>query len=344
MTASTRVAVIGGGSWGTTVAGLIAANGHEVRLWMRDPGQAAQLNASRQNARYLPGVTLPPNIEATASLEDAAYGCQTLFLMVPSHSLRAIAGELGDYLDGSRILIHGIKGIEPASFKRMSQLLREETCCRQIGVMSGPNLAKEVAAGHPSATVIASRFQEVIDAGIELLKSKTFRVYGNDDVVGTELGGSLKNVLAIASGLAHGLGFGDNTMALLLTRGLTEMTRLGTSLGAHPQTFSGLSGIGDLMATCFSPLSRNYQVGFRLAKGEALEAITADLRQVAEGVRTTQTVAEYARAHGVYMPITEGVYRVLFEGFTPKEALAALLEAGRGSSEVDAPAREISIL
>lgn len=344
MTPSQRVAVIGGGSWGTTVAQLIARNGHEVRLWMRDPGQAAQLNANRCNERYLPGVELSSNLEATASLEDAAYGARTLFLMVPSHSLRAIASELGDYLDGSRLLIHGIKGIEPATFKRMSQLLREETCCRQIGVMSGPNLAKEVAAGHPSATVVASRFQEVIDAGIELLRSKTFRVYGNEDVIGTELGGSLKNILAIGSGLAHGLGFGDNTMALLLTRGLAEMIRLGTSLGASPQTFAGLSGIGDLMATCFSPLSRNYQVGYRLAKGETLEAITQDLRQVAEGVRTTKTVAEYAQAHGVYMPITEGVYQVLFRGSTPKDALAVLLDAGRGVSEVDAPAREISIL
>ncbi|HEY9854586.1 MAG TPA: NAD(P)H-dependent glycerol-3-phosphate dehydrogenase [Stenomitos sp.] len=338
------VSVIGGGSWGTIIAHLIAENGHPVKLYMRDADQAAQLNATRRNARYLPDFELHPRLLATASLEDAASGAQTLFLMVPSQSLRLVARELGDHLDGSHILIHGIKGLEPGTFKRMSQVLREETSCRKIGVLSGPNLAKEVAAGHPSATVVASAFQEVIDAGTLLLKSKAFRVYGNDDVVGTELGGSLKNIMAIAAGLAHGLGFGDNTKALLLTRGLTEMMRLGIHLGAQAQTFSGLSGIGDLMATCFSPLSRNFQVGYRLARGEALEAITSDLNQVAEGVRTTKTVAEHAQQERIYMPITTGVYRVLFEGATPKDALKGLLDVGRNPNEQDAPRRDISIL
>lgn len=338
------VSVIGGGSWGTIVAHLIAENGFAVKLYMRDAEQVAELNQTRRNARYLRDLELSPRLLATGSLEDAARDARTLFLMVPSQSLRAVARELGDYLDGRHILIHGIKGLEPGSFKRMSQILREETCCRKIGVMSGPNLAREVAAGHPSATVIASAFQEVIDAGAALLKSKSFRVYGNDDVTGTELGGSLKNIMAIAAGLAHGLGFGDNTKALLLTRGLAEMTRLGAHLGAQAQTFAGLSGIGDLMATCFSPLSRNFQVGYRLAKGEALEAITADLNQVAEGVRTTRTVAEHAHRERVYMPITAGVYRVLFEGATPGEALKGLLDVGRNPNEQDAPRRDISIL
>lgn len=344
MTIPHGVSVIGGGSWGTTIAQLIAENGHPVKLYLRDPDLASAINRARRNERYLPELTLSERVMATSSLADAAEGAHTLFLMTPSHSLRMIARELGDHLDGSRILIHGIKGIEPGTFKRMSELLREETCCRKIGVLSGPNLAKEVAAGHPSATVIASAFQEVVDAGVGMLKSRTFRVYGNDDVTGTELGGSLKNILAIASGLAQGLGFGDNTKALLLTRGLTEMMRLGAHLGANPQTFSGLSGIGDLMATCFSPLSRNYQVGLRLAQGQALDAITQDLHQVAEGVRTTRTVAEHAREQGLYMPITEGVYRVLFEGVPPTMALQGLLEVGRNPSEVDAPHREISIL
>lgn len=338
------VSVIGGGSWGTIVAHLIAENGHPVKLYMRDADQASEVNATRRNRRYLPDYELSARLMATASLEDAAKDAQTLFLMVPSHSLREVARELGDHLDGGRVLIHGVKGIEPGSFKRMSQVLREETCCRKIGVLSGPNLAKEVAAGHPSASVIASAFREVIDAGTAMLKSKAFRVYGNDDVVGTELGGSLKNIMAIAAGLAHGLGFGDNTKALLLTRGLTEMTRLGTHLGAQPQTFAGLSGIGDLMATCFSPLSRNFQVGYRLARGEALEAITSDLNQVAEGVRTARTVAEHAHQERIYMPITTGVYRVLFEGATPVEALKGLLDVGRNPNEQDAPRRDISIL
>lgn len=338
------VSVIGGGSWGTLVAHLIAENGHPVKLYMRDAEQASALNATRRNPRYFPDLELSTRLLATASLEAAAQDARTLFLMVPSHSLRAVARELGDHLDGRHVLIHGVKGIEPATFKRMSQVLREETCCRKIGVLSGPNLAREVAAGHPSASVIASAFQEVIDVGSQLLKSKGFRVYGNDDVVGTELGGSLKNIMAIAAGLAHGLGFGDNTKALLLTRGLAEMTRLGSHLGAQPATFAGLSGIGDLMATCFSPLSRNFQVGYRLARGEELEAITSDINQVAEGVRTTQTVAEHARLERIYMPITTGVYRVLFEGATPVEALRGLLDVGRNPNEQDAPRRDISIL
>lgn len=340
---SASISVIGGGSWGTTIAHLIAQNGFPVRLWMRDPEQVRILNENHRNPRYLADLDLDPRLLATTSLAEAAQAA-TLFIMTPSHSFRSVMNELGNHLDGSKVLIHGVKGIEPGTFKRMSELIREETCCRKIGVLSGPNLAKEVAAGQPSATVIASCFQEVIDAGILALKSKTFRVYGNSDVIGTELGGALKNILAIASGITHGLGFGDNTKAFLLTRGLTEMTRLGTSMGAEAQTFSGLSGIGDLLATCFSPLSRNYQVGYRLARGETLEAVTADLKQVAEGVRTTKTVTEYARAHHVYMPITESVYRVLFEGTTPEKALGELLEAGRGSSEVDAPSREVSIL
>ncbi|HEY9899529.1 MAG TPA: NAD(P)H-dependent glycerol-3-phosphate dehydrogenase [Pantanalinema sp.] len=344
MTTPHGVSVIGGGSWGTTIAHLIGENGHPVKLWMRDPEQVAELNLKHRNERYLGDLALSPRVLAVSSLEEAARDAATLVIVTPSHSLRTIARELGDHLDGSRILIHGIKGLEPGTFKRMSQVLREETCCRKIGVLSGPNLAKEVAQGQPSATVVASAYQEVVEAGVSLLKSKTFRVYGNDDVVGTELGGTLKNIFAIAAGLAHGLGFGDNTKALLLTRGLTEMTRLGVHMGASVSTFSGLSGIGDLMATCFSPLSRNYQVGYRLSKGETLEAITHDLKQVAEGVRTTRTVADYARAKGLYLPITQGVARVLFEGATPQQALSGLLEVGRNPFETDAPDREISIL
>lgn len=338
------VTVIGGGSWGTTLAHLIAQNDQPVKLWVRQPELAAAMNATHRNPRYLTEIALDPRLVATSSLAEAAHDAAVFLLMVPSHSLREVMRELGGLLDGSHVLIHGIKGIEPGTFKRMSQILREESCCRKIGVLSGPNLAREVAQGHPSATVIASHFPEVIEAGTRLLKCRTFRVYGNDDVVGTELGGSLKNIVAIASGMAHGLGFGDNTMAMLLTRGLAEIARLGVHLEANPITFSGLSGIGDLMATCFSPLSRNYQVGFRVARGETLDAVTADLRQVAEGVRTARTVAEYAQAQGIYMPITTGVYRVLFEGITPRAALEALLDSGRNPSEQDHPHREISIL
>lgn len=339
-----RVGVVGGGSWGTVLAHLAATNGHAVSLWLRDPEAAAAINATRRNAKYLPDLELHPGLTATADLESLGASCGVILVVVPSHALRETMARLGETLDGSHILIHAIKGIEPDTFKRMSQILIEETCCKKIGVLSGPNLAKEVALGHPSATVIASGYQEVITAGTEILKSKTFRVYGNPDVVGTEIGGSLKNIMAIAAGMADGLGFGDNTKALLLTRGLAEITRLGVGLGADPLTFSGLSGIGDLMATCFSPLSRNFQVGNRLAKGEGLEAIRADMNQVAEGVRTTRTVALYARTHGIYMPITEGIYRILYEGATPKEALSALLDVSRNPYEGDAAKRVAGLI
>ena len=328
-----RVGVLGGGSWGTVLAHLAASNGNPVSLWVRDAAAADALNATRRNAKYLNELELHAGIQATTDLAGIGRDCGVILVVVPSHALRETMAHLGDHLDGSHVLIHAIKGIEPDSFMRMSQILQAETCCKKIGVLSGPNLAKEVALGHPSATVIASGYQEVIAAGGEILRSKTFRVYGNPDVVGTEIGGSLKNILAIASGMAEGLGFGDNTKALLLTRGLAEIMRLGMGLGADPMTFSGLSGVGDLMATCFSPLSRNYQVGNRLAKGESLEAIQAAMRQVAEGVRTTRTVALYARTHGIYMPITEGIYRILYEGATPKEALSGLLDVARNPYE-----------
>lgn len=338
-----RVGVVGGGSWGTVLAHLAAVNGHDVRLWMRDAQAAAEIQATRRNSKYLPDLVLHPGLTATTDLAALGRDCGVILVVVPSHALRETMGVLGDSLDGSHILIHAIKGIEPDSFMRMSQILREETCCKKIGVLSGPNLAKEVALGHPSATVIASGYQEVIEAGSQILRSKTFRVYGNPDVVGTEMGGSLKNIMAIASGMADGLGFGDNTKALLLTRGLAEITRLGVAFGAEPLTFSGLSGIGDLMATCFSPLSRNYQVGNRLAKGESLDVIREDMRQVAEGVRTTRTVARYARAHGIYMPITEGIFRILYEGATPREALSGLLDVSRNPYEGDAVKRSVGI-
>lgn len=339
LTGRPRVGVLGGGSWGTVLAHVAASAGNPVILWGRDPETAEAVNARRRNPRYLPDLELHPGITATTDLAHVGRDCGVILVVVPSHALRETLATLGDHLDGSHILIHAIKGIEPVTFKRMSQILLEETCCKKIGVLSGPNLAKEVAMGHPSATVIASGYQEVITAGTEILKSKTFRVYGNPDVIGTEIGGSLKNIMAIASGLADGLGFGDNTKALLLTRGLAEITRLGVGLGAEAPTFSGLSGLGDMMATCFSPLSRNYQVGNRLAKGESLEAVQADMRQVAEGVRTTQTVARYVRTHGIYMPITEGIYRILYEAIPPKEALAALLDVSRNPYEGDAGKR-----
>ncbi|MEB3329624.1 MAG: NAD(P)H-dependent glycerol-3-phosphate dehydrogenase [Candidatus Sericytochromatia bacterium] len=327
------VGIVGGGSWGTALAHLIGSNGHPVLHWMRDAGSVNEVNEARTNARYLPGLRLPASVRATTSLAAVGERCRLILLVVPSGSLRAVVSDLGAHLDGGHQVIHAVKGFEGSTLKRMSEVIREETCVRQLGVLSGPNLAREVAAGQPSATVVASHFPAVIDAARSVLAGPTFRVYGNTDVVGAEVGGAVKNIMAIAAGIATGLSFGDNTRALLLTRGLAEIARLGQRLGARPETFSGLSGIGDLMATCFSPLSRNFQVGQRLARGESLATVTADMRQVAEGVKTARTVHEYAIAEDVHMPITEGVYRIVHEGVEPRQVIAGLMNITRYTYE-----------
>ncbi len=324
-----RVGVVGGGSWGTALAQLLADNGNDVLFWMRHGEAAEAINRTRHNPRYLPEVELGPGVQATTELARIGSECRVVLMVVPSHGLRAVARELGDQLDGGHVLIHGVKGIEPVTYKRMTQILREETCCRKIGVLSGPNLAKEVALRQPSAAVIASHFDEVVQTGRELLWSSSFRVYGSSDVVGVEFAGAVKNVMAIAAGLAQGLGFGMNTMALLVTRGLAEIARLGMAEGARLESFQGLAGIGDLMATCFSPLSRNHRVGERLASGQTLDEIVRSMDQVAEGIKTTRTVHELASELGVYMPITAGVHRILFEAVSPREVLADLMDITR---------------
>lgn len=330
-----RIGIVGGGSWGTALANLIGENGHDVLHWMRDEAAMREINDQRANSKYLPGLALSPRIEATSELGRLGRECRLLLVVVPSQGVRMVMGELGQHLDGGHLLIHCIKGLETGTFKRMSTVLKEETCCKKIGVLSGPNLAREVAEGQPSAAVVASKYPEVIERARAVLVGKTFRVYGNADVIGTEVGGALKNIYAIASGLASGLGFGDNTKALLLTRGVAEMARLGAHLGARPATFSGLSGLGDLMATCFSPLSRNFQVGTRLAKGETLDGIVSAMNQVAEGIKTTRAVHEYAHTHGLYLPITEGVYKILYHGVPPQAVLGQLMDTSRAVYEQD---------
>ncbi|MEB3236815.1 MAG: NAD(P)H-dependent glycerol-3-phosphate dehydrogenase [Candidatus Sericytochromatia bacterium] len=329
------VAVVGGGSWGTAIAQLLGQEDRPVRIWLRDAALAERINTEHRNPRYLPEARLGEGVVASTNLAEVVGPCRTIFLVVPSKGLREVARSLADHVDGDRILIHATKGLEGDACIRMSQVLREETCCRRIGVLSGPNLAGEIAAGHPAATVIASRYAEVVDVGREALVGPRFRVYASRDVVGTEWGGVLKNVVAIAAGVSHGLGFGMNTMAMLVTRGLAEMTRFGLAHGAEIETFQGLSGIGDLVATAFSPLSRNYRVGVALAEGQSLDAITEGMTQVAEGVRTTRLVHALAQRSGIYMPIVEAVHRLLFEGVSPDVALADLMAINRNPYEAE---------
>ncbi|MGE0614502.1 MAG: NAD(P)H-dependent glycerol-3-phosphate dehydrogenase [Bacteriovoracia bacterium] len=307
-----KISVIGGGSWGTCLAHLASANCSEVRLWVRSEEQAREINANRVNLKYLPELKLRENLRAVSDPKRIFEGgVDAIVWGLPSRVTREQARFLAPLFDGREIIIHATKGVEEGSLKRISTILREELPCHRIGVVSGPNLAKEVAQGQPGATVVASTFDEVVQAGQQLFNGPTFRVYPGRDVVGIEWAGVLKNVLAIASGAIDALGFGWNARAMLISRGLAEMVRFGLAMGGEQMTFLGLAGVGDLMATCSSPLSRNYRVGFRLAKGDPIDVILRELGSTAEGVKTTYSVREFARKREISMPITEGVYQVL---------------------------------
>ncbi|MBC7542360.1 MAG: NAD(P)-dependent glycerol-3-phosphate dehydrogenase [Candidatus Sericytochromatia bacterium] len=319
------IGIVGGGSWGTVLAWLIGNNGHPVRIWMRQADVAAGINAGHRNPHYHTDLVLPENVVATTDLAEVAEAADVIFVVVPSTVFRDVSRALGDHVDGGHILVHGTNGIERGTFQRMSEILKAETCCKRVGVFSGPNLAKELARRSPSATVVASTHDAVSERVAKVLESPFFRVYTHQDVIGVELGGALKNVLAIAAGIADGLGFGVNTKAMLLTRGMVEIARFGEHLGAKSYTFAGLSGIGDILASCFSPLSRNYQLGVRLAKGEATDAVMADLGEVAEGVLTSRTVHEYAVTHDIEMPIVRAVHGLIYGGLSAEQALKDLM-------------------
>jgi glycerol-3-phosphate dehydrogenase (NAD(P)+) len=308
-----KVTVIGSGSWGSTLADVLGNNGHEVLMWARSEERCEEINTRHTNERYLPGCGLSPNITATTDLQRACEHSRWILLVVPSHGLRDCARRMGDHLTGEHMIVHATKGIEQSSFRRMSQVLREETCVRKIGVLSGPNLAREIMRRQPAGTLVASKYREVLDRSQALLHSQTFRVYAGDDVVGAEVGGAFKNIVAVAAGVVDELGMGDNTRALLLTRGLNEMAHVGAAMGANVLTFGGLAGIGDLMATCASPLSRNHQVGERLAKGQSLEQIRAEMHMVAEGVKTTASTHAFAQHKGLDLPIVRAVHAVIYE-------------------------------
>jgi glycerol-3-phosphate dehydrogenase (NAD(P)+) len=325
MTKRDCIGIVGSGSWGTVLAWLLASNGHQVKLWARQADIAEAINREHRNPHYLPDLDLPAGVEATTDLADVAAVADLIFVVVPSNVFRDVSRALGDHVDGGHILIHGTNGIERGSFKRMSQILKEETCCKRVGVFSGPNLARELARRSPSATVVASAYNEVAERAAQVLESPFFRVYAHADVTGVELGGALKNILAIAAGVSDGLGFGVNTKAMLLTRGMVEIARFGEHLGAKSYTFAGLSGIGDILASCFSPLSRNYQLGVRIADSESPEAVLADLGEVAEGAMTSRSVHEYAVAHDIEMPIVRAVHSLIYGGQSPQQALTELM-------------------
>ncbi|MEA1904064.1 MAG: NAD(P)H-dependent glycerol-3-phosphate dehydrogenase [Actinomycetota bacterium] len=322
-----NVSVVGAGSWGTTVASLSALT-TPTTIWARRPELAQSINEDRQNADYLPGHTLPYGLRATSDLETAMAGADIVVMAVPSHGFRSIFREIAGSLADTTPVVSLTKGIEQESLATMTQVVADEAPTHdeaRTGVLTGPNLALEIIAQQPTASVMAMKDEEAALSIQKVFMGPTFRVYTNDDVIGCELGGALKNVMAIAAGMSDGLGFGDNTKATLLTRALAELTRLGIVLGGRPETFSGLAGMGDLIATCNSPRSRNHTVGFGLARGKSLDEVVSEMNMVAEGIKTTKSVLGLAERTGVEMPIAEHVSQVLHEGVHPRDAVMSLM-------------------
>jgi glycerol-3-phosphate dehydrogenase (NAD(P)+) len=325
---SMRAAVLGAGSWGTALAKLLAENGYATQLWGRNATLVDEINREHENKRYLAGIPLPVELSATAHLDEALAGVEVVLLVVPSHALRALALELREALPEGAVTVVAIKGMEQESLELPSQILEGTLPTKlhpQLTYLGGPSFAKEVALGVPTAVLVAGKHEAYAVRAQKALGNQRLRAYRTDDVTGVEVGGALKNVIAIASGISDGMGFGHNSRAALITRGLAEIGRLALKLGAHPLTMSGLSGMGDLVLTCTGDLSRNRHVGVELGKGKKLPQILSEMTMVAEGVRTTKSAYALAQREGVEMPLTEGIFRVLYEDTDPREELAELM-------------------
>lgn len=322
-----KAAVLVAGSWGTALASVLADNNYDVRLWSRNAEQVAEINQLHTNHRFLPGITLPEGIRGTNEIADAVEGAELVLFAATSASMREVASKAAPYISPSTLIVHATKGFEAGTMKRMTTVLAEELPVdpKRLVVLSGPSHAEEVVKRQPTTVVVASESLEAAEHAQDALITSNFRVYTNPDVVGCEVAGAIKNIIALGAGLTDGLGFGDNAKAALLTRGLSEITRLGMAMGANPLTFSGLAGIGDLIVTGTSKLSRNWRAGSMLAEGLPLQDVLARMGMVVEGVRTTQAARELSRTYGVVMPITEQLYQVLFEGKQPRKAAEDLM-------------------
>ncbi|MCH8498722.1 MAG: NAD(P)H-dependent glycerol-3-phosphate dehydrogenase [Marinobacter sp.] len=326
-----HVAVLGGGSFGTAMAKVLGENGHVVHFWMRDPAQASEVTNKRSNARYMPGISLSGDIRATTDLPACLEEAEVVFVAIPSKAFRSVIRENARYFQAGQIVVSLTKGIERDGFKLMSEILQEEIPRCKIGVLSGPNLALEIANRDLTATVIAAKDPEVRRTVQELLGCEYFRVYANVDVYGVELAGALKNIYAIVAGLGAALDLGENAEAMLITRGLAEMSRFAVSMGANPMTFLGLAGVGDLVVTCTSSKSRNYRIGYAVGKGAKLEDAVAELGQVAEGIYTLLLVKEKADEIGIYMPLVKGLHEILYGSSSIKAVISSLMMSVQNS-------------
>lgn len=322
-----RAAVVGAGAWGTALANLLAKKGVDTTLWAFEPEVAETIRTDRRNRRYFPEVELDARLRATSSLEEAVSGAEMVLSVSPSHVVRRVMGDAARYMAPGALVVSASKGIENESLKTMDEVLADVlpdggAACAYL---SGPSFALEVGQEHPTAVTVAARSMDAALRAQEIFQTGYFRVYTSDDVPGVELGGSLKNVIAIAAGVVEGLGFGYNTRAALITRGLAEITRLGTALGAQPQTLAGLAGMGDLILTCTGHLSRNRSVGVELGRGRTLDDVLAGMSAVAEGVRTARSARDLAVRTGIEMPIVDAVHAILFDGLDPRRAVESLM-------------------
>lgn len=326
-----KVAVLGAGSWGTALAIVLADKGHDVRLWTYKSEQADLINKTHKNEQYL-DVALPNNIKAYVDLGETVDDVEAIVVVVPTKAIREVCQQLNAILHHKVTIIHATKGIEPGTLKRVSEMIDEELDdynYEDIVVLSGPSHAEEVALRHPTTVTVSSVNEDTAKYAQELFINDAFRVYTSKDMIGIELGGALKNIIALGAGISDGLGFGDNAKAALITRGLAEITRLGTSLGANPLSFLGLPGVGDLIVTCTSVHSRNWRAGNMLGKGQKLDDILEQMGMVVEGVRTTKAAYTFAEKENVEMPITSGIYQVLFEGKEPREVVEQLMNRAK---------------
>ena len=324
-----NVAVVGSASWGTCLGMVLARKGVHVKLWTRTEEEAKRFNKERENSKFLPGYRFPRRMAATGSMDEALDGADAVVMAVPAQTMRQNARMLKEHLRSSTFGVNAAKGLELGTGKRMSQVIEEElngTLGSPVCVVSGPDIAQEAAQGVHSVAVVASRDMRVAEKVQHLLMTKSFCLYTSSDIVGVELGGTLKNIVAMGTGIADGLGYGENAKAAFITRALTEVTALGVAMRADPLTFAGLAGLGDMIATCFSPYSRNRHVGRELATGHSLKEITASMPHVAEGITTCQATVNLAGGMGVDMPVTGALYKVLYEGVAPKQAVAHLIK------------------
>ena len=323
-----KVAVIGAGSWGTALAMVLADNGNETRIWGQNIARIEEINQCHTNEKYLPGIVLPKLIQGYVDLKETLKDVETIILAIPTKAIREVLQKIVEFQDKPLMVVHVSKGIEPDTLLRISEMIKEEMpagLLQAVVALSGPSHAEEVSLRHPTTVTVSSENMAAAEYVQDLFINQNFRVYTNPDLIGVEIGGALKNIIALAAGISDGIGYGDNAKAALITRGLAEIARLGLRMGAKPMTFSGLAGIGDLIVTCTSVHSRNWRAGNMLGKGRNLDEVLANMGMVVEGVRTTKAAYQLAEKYDVKMPITCALYGILFDGVSPKDAVDGLM-------------------